>query len=247
MLTEPWQWLLLILAAFCTGVAKSGFSGISLISVFILADLFGARASVGVALPMLIIGDLCVFPAYRKYGNWREVWIVLWPSLIGVAVAYWILANLDDNGVMRNIIGGIILSMVVLQLLRKWQEELIYKIAKRYLFSVFAGIAGGLATVLANAAGPINQLYLLSRNMSKMDLLGVGARFFLLINFIKLPFSAQLNLVNAETLTMNAMMIPVIVIGILLGKSILQKVPQKVFEAMIIVFALAASVRLLFF
>ena len=59
-------WLLVILAAYCIGVSKAGFAGISLISVFILAELLGAKESLGFALPMLIIADLLVYPAFRK-------------------------------------------------------------------------------------------------------------------------------------------------------------------------------------
>ena len=68
---EPWQWALFILAALCTGLAKAGLSGVSLISVFVIAELFGAKSSIGVVLPMLIAADLMVFPAYRKYASWK--------------------------------------------------------------------------------------------------------------------------------------------------------------------------------
>lgn len=251
MLTEPWQWALLLFAAFCTGLAKAGFSGISLISVFILADLFGAIASIGIALPMLIIADLCVYPAFKKYGNWQEVWRLLIPAICGMGMAYWFLAEMQNleasNAMMRRVIGGIILCMIALQLVKKWREAWVLDLAKHYSFSIVAGVIGGLATVLANAAGPIQQLYLLSKQMEKMELIGVGVRFFLLINLLKLPFSASLNLVTANTLYINLWMLPAVLAGIFLGKSLMQRVSQQWFERCIIVFALAAALRLLAF
>jgi len=112
---------------------------------------------------------------------------------------------------------------------------------------MFAGLAGGVATVLANAAGPIQQLYLLSKRIPKMDMIGVGARFFLIVNIVKLPFLSQIGLVQSETLLLNLLTIPAIVAGVLVGKKILHRVPQALFEKLIVGFAAIAAVRLLFF
>jgi uncharacterized protein len=52
------------------------------------------------------------------------------------------------------------------------------------------------ATMLANAAGPVIQLYLMARKVPKMELIGIGARFFLLINLLKVPLNARLALIT---------------------------------------------------
>jgi len=107
-----------MIAAASIGLSKSGFSGISLISVFILTELFGAKAQIGIALPMLIVADIIVFPAFRKHGNWREVWFLLPPTIVGGVVAFMVLDKLDGD-TMRPIVGSIILLMVVMQVLKK--------------------------------------------------------------------------------------------------------------------------------
>ena len=66
-------WILVCLAAFCVGLGKAGFSGLGLVPVFIMAELFG-KASVGVLLPMLIVADVSVYPMFRRYSSWRPVW-----------------------------------------------------------------------------------------------------------------------------------------------------------------------------
>ncbi|MFC5050380.1 sulfite exporter TauE/SafE family protein [Rubritalea spongiae] len=238
------QIIVLCISAFCIGVAKAGFSGTSLIGVFLMTETFGAKEQIGIALPMLIMADMIVYPAFRKYGSWKPVWLLLWPALVGIGLALWVL-NTVSNESMRSAIGWIILSMVGMQLVRKWKPELTSKLAHSKGFGVAAGVTGGVATMLANAAGPIMQLYLLSRNMSKMDLIGVGARFFLLVNLIKLPLSAGLSLTTWDTLKWNFAVLPVIVIAVWIGKKLLVKLPQAVFEAMIIVTATVAGVRLL--
>lgn len=241
-------WCLLMVAAMSIGLSKAGFSGVSLISVYILTELFGGVKQVGVALPMLLLADIIVFPAFRKYGNWKEVWFLLPPTIVGGAAAVWVLTHFKDNEAsMRPIVGVVILLMVILQVVRMWKPEQVHKLAMTKSFGMFAGLSGGLATVLANMAGPIQQLYLLSKKMEKMDLIGVGARFFLLVNFLKIPLYVEMDVMSRQTLMMNAIAIPAIILGVWSGKTLLQKVPQRLFENLIVVFALLASVRLLFF
>jgi hypothetical protein len=235
--------IVLAVSAFFIGVSKAGFSGVSLISVFLLAENFGAKESLGVALPMLIMADLLVYPAYRKYGSWGPVWKFLWPALIGIGLALWGLKSFS-NDTVRIVIGAIILSMVGMQLLRKWAPEFFEKMVHSHSFGIASGVSGGVATMMANAAGPIMQLYLLSRRMPKMELIGVGARFFLVVNILKLPLSAGLDLITWETLKWDFIMLPCVVLGVLIGKKLLVKVPQKAFEATVVVFALIAGLRL---
>ncbi|MGB1260263.1 MAG: sulfite exporter TauE/SafE family protein [Akkermansiaceae bacterium] len=246
MPSDPLVWFLAALAAFCIGVSKAGFSGISLISVFLLADIFGAKESLGVALPMLIIADLIVYPAFRKYSSWKRVWVLTWPALIGMAAGIFVLGTVD-NGTMRKVIGGIILLMALIQVIGKLSPRLLDRVAETSQFGIFAGTAGGVATVLANAAGPIMQLYMLSRKMDKMELIGVGARFFLVINLMKLPLNAGLDLMNKDTLLLNLILAPAIALGVFGGKKVLHLIPQRAFEATVVVFAFLAGVRLVFF
>jgi len=239
-------WSLAALAAFCIGISKAGFSGVSLISVFILADAFGAKESLGFALPMLIMADLMVYPAFRKYASWKSVWLLTWPALIGMGLGILVLGNVD-NLTMRKVIGAIILLMVSLQTIGRFNPDGFYKLACTKKFGFFFGATGGLATVLANAAGPILQIYMLSRRMEKMELIGVGARFFLVINFLKLPLGAGMNLINIQTLLANLILAPAIALGVFGGKRLLSKIPQKAFEFTVISFAVIAGIKLCFF
>ena len=110
---------------------------------------------------------------------------------------------------------------------------------------ISVGITGGLATMIANAAGPVIQLYLAARNIPKMELIGIGARFFLLINLIKVPLNACLALINGESLYENLRLMPGVLIGVFSGRWLIGRVPQAAFEWMITGFALLAGLRLL--
>ena len=242
---EGWDaWTLALIAAFCIGVSKAGFSGTSLIAIAIFSHLYGARQQAGFALPLLIVADLIVYPAFRKYGSWKDVWRLLPAALVGVGVGWWLLGNISDE-LAKKIIGLIILAMLALQLLRAWKPGVLEKMAEHHAFGNGAGTAAGVTTMLANAAGPVFQLYLLSKRVPKMELIGIGARFFLLINILKIPLNQNLGFISMRTLLENLMLVPAVVLGIFLGKHLLKKVPQKAFEWMIIGFATLAAFRML--
>ncbi|MGE9270330.1 MAG: TSUP family transporter [Verrucomicrobiales bacterium] len=242
---EGWDaWSLALLAAFFIGVAKSGFSGTSLISIAIYAELFGSKQQAGFALPLLILADMMVYPAFRKHGSWSDVWRLLPAALLGLAAGWWLMAKISPS-VASQIIGWTILGLLALQLLRAWKPALLLKLASHRAFGTGAGIAAGITTLLANAAGPVFQLYLLSKRVPKMELIGIGARFFLLINLIKLPMNRNLGSMDWQTLEQNLLLAPGVFAGVFLGRSVLKKVPQKAFEWMIIVFAAIAAMRML--
>jgi len=244
MLHEPGIYALALLAAVCIGLSKAGLSGISMVSVVLLADLFGAKVSVGLALPLLIAADLMAYPAFRKYGSWGPVWKLLGPTLIGLLAGWWLLGVIPDD-VARRIIGACVLLMVALQILRNVRPVDVAKLSHSRGFGICAGMLGGFATMLANAAGPVIQLYLLARRIPKMELIGIGARFFLLINLIKVPLNARLALITPESLFDNLLLLPGVIVGILGGKWLIHRVPQVAFEWMILGFSLLAGLRLL--
>lgn len=235
-----------LLGATCVGLAKSGFTGISLISVFIFADLFGGKTSVGLVLPLLIVADLTVYPAFRQHGSWKPVFKLLVPAIIGLALGYLVLARINDAQA-RHGIGVSVLLMVAVQSFRLFNNAAFDRMAHSTSFGISAGVIGGMATMIANAAGPVIQLYLLSKRIPKMELIGISARFFLLINFLKLPMSFQLSLINADTLMINAMLVPAVWFGIFSGRFLVKKVPQRYFESLVILFSIIAGIKLCFY
>jgi len=244
VIDSPFEWLLVILAALCVGLGKAGFSGLGLIAVFIMAELFN-KASVGVLLPMLVVADLSVFPMFRKHASWGPVWKLLPPALVGLVIGYGVLRALPEEWA-KPVIGGLILFMVALQLVRRSSAGIFDQLANSREFGLIAGAFAGIATMVANAAGPVFQLYFLTKRMPKMELIGIGARFFLLINIIKLPFMGGLSYTTGESLLLNLKLIPVILMGVFFGKYLLVLISQRLFEWMIVGFSIFAGVRLLF-
>lgn len=244
MADDPKLLMIALLAAVCIGAAKAGFAGISMVSVVLLAEVYGAKASVGLALPLLIAADLMAYPAFLKHGSWKPVWKLLPATLVGLLLGWWLLGRIDDT-TARRIIGGCVLFMVAIQALRKLRPVVFDRLAESHGFGAAAGALGGFSTMLANAAGPVIQLYFLARRLPKMEMIGIGARFFLLVNLIKIPLNAKLALITQGSLLENLKLLPGVVLGIIVGRWLIGRVPQAAFEWMIVVFAFAAALRLL--
>ena len=143
------------------------------------------------------------------------------------------------------VIGGIVLTLAVVQLGRNWKPNLFASVPHTHAFAWTMGLIAGTTTMLANAAGPVMGLYLLAVALPKEAFVGTGAWFFLLINCIKVPFSAQLGLISGNSLAFNALLVPLIVLGLFLGRFVVARLPQKWFDTLILVFALFASAKLL--
>ena len=244
MTMEYGTFALAVVAAFCIGVSKAGFGGVSMISVLLLAEVYGARVSTGLALPLLIAADVIVYPAFRRYGSWGPVWRLLAPMMVGLLAGWWLLGKIDD-AVARRVIGAVILALVAVHAGRRLWPDWFERLTASRMFGGGAGVAGGFATMLANAAGPVIQLYLMSRRFSKMEMVGIGARLFLLVNILKVPLSAGLSLITPETLLENLKLLPAVVAGIFGGKALLHRVSQRWFDWLVVGFAVLAGVRLL--
>ena len=241
----PFQWSLAALSAFCVGFAKSGFSGAGLVNVLVMAELFGPRESTGVVLPMLICGDILSVIAFHQHARWPIVWRMLPPTFIGVIAGYLVMLKLTDGRVFGPIIGWIVLTMVVLQAIRRWYPRVFEKAPHTRRFAWSMGVTSGVTTMLANGAGPIMTLYFLAIETPKFALVGTSAWMFLIINSFKVPFSWNLGLIHGSSLLFNLVLVPAIVVGTFTGRWLIRFIKQDLFEALLLVFAAVAALRMI--
>src|SRR5207249_1290026 len=154
--------------------------------------------------------DVVAVTAYRRHAVWKHLW-QLFPWVAGGVVAgYFLMGHIDDRQ-MRRSIGLILVTMVALhfwrqQELRRDPEGWAEKIPHALWFIGITGFLAGLTTMLANAAGPIMIMYLLAIRLPKMEFLGTGAWFFLILNVFKVPFSVHLGLITELSLRFDLLM-----------------------------------------
>ncbi len=237
------QWLLVLLSGFGVGVAKSGFAGVGLFHVVVFAVLFGAKASTGIVLPMLIFGDLCAVAAFRQHARWDYIARMSLPTAIGVMIG-WALMNRLSESAYKPLIGSIILGLAVMQAIRMWRPSWFDRVPHSVWFAWSLCLIAGFSTMVANAAGGIIALYLVAVSLPKLELVGTTAWFFLLLNLFKVPFSVGLGLISLNTLTLNAVVCPMIVIGLFAGRWLLHRISQRLFDSLVLGFSAIAALRL---
>jgi uncharacterized protein len=238
------EWILAVVAAFGVGIGKAGLSGTSMFHVLIFAFLFGARASTGVVLPLLLVGDVAAVRTFHQHARWDYVRRILPPACLGVVVAAWFMRDLDET-LYRPVIGWVTLTLSILQFVRMYRPGWFGNVPHARWFAWTMGILAGAATMLANAAGPVFAIYLIAVGLPKMEFVGTSAWFFFIINLFKVPFSIALGLIRGQTLMLNLILAPAVLVGVLAGRWLLQRIPQRLFEHMLLGFAVLAALRLI--
>ncbi|RLS34276.1 MAG: sulfite exporter TauE/SafE family protein [Planctomycetota bacterium] len=236
--------LLLALAAGGVGMSKSGLAGLGMVHIVIFAAIFGARASTGVLLPLLVLGDVLAVLLVGQAVDWRMVARLLPPAIAGILLG-WVLLDWLDERSLRPVVGAIILALSGLQAARLWRPVLFGHFPHSNWFAWLLGGFAGVTTMLANAAGPVVALYLLAVAMPKDALIATAAWLFLVLNVLKLPFSWQLGLITTDTLLLNLLLAPMVLLGLLAGRWVVKRIPQRLFNTLILLFTATAATRLM--
>ena len=237
-------WLVVSLCAVMVGIAKTGLPGITILVVPLMAAVLPARSSVGVLLGMLILGDLFAAGYYRRHAEWRHVARLLPAAFIGIVAGYFPLKVVSDEQ-LKPIIGAIILVMLAVNCWRSAVAGTDAPVPTKWWFAAIMGFLAGVTTMMANAAGPIMIIYLLAMRLHKVEFIGTGAWFFFIVNWLKVPFSAGLDLMTMQSIKLDLMMLPLIAAGAAAGILILKRIPQKAFTTIVQILAAAAAIKLL--
>lgn len=240
-----WDWVWVVISALCIGLGKSGFGGAGMAAMLVMANILPARESTGVILPMLITADIAAVAIFRRHAVWKNIFHILPAACVGVVLGWLIMPRIPD-AVFGVFLGWLILAMIALLIALRLSGKLEHLAMDHPTLAWPIGLLSGITTMLANAAGPVMTLYLLASRLPKMAFVGTGAWFFLIVNVFKVPFSAGLGLITPQSLLLNAFMVPMILAGVFLGRWLLRHISQSLFEALLLVFAVAAGLRMVF-
>lgn len=241
---SPLGWIAVALCAVMVGIAKTGIPGIGILVIPLMATVLPARSSVGVLLGILILGDVFAATYYRHHAQWPHVLRLLPATFAGIVAGYFGLKAVT-NEQLRPIIGAIVLVMLAVNYWRTKAEREDSRIPRQWWFAVSLGFLAGFTTMMANAAGPVMIVYLLAMRLPKFQFVGTAAWFFFVVNWLKVPFSASLELMTAESVKLDLLMLPFIAAGAATGIMVLKRIPQKAFNTVVQILAAAAAIRLL--
>ncbi len=241
----PGGWVILAFSAFLIGVSKTGVPGVGILAIPFVASVLPAKASTGLILPMLILGDIFAVAYYRQHTVWRHLVRLMPCAAVGIVIGAALMGIVSDRQ-LRPIIGGTVLVLLAINQWRSARAGSDVSIPQGWWFPVVMGLLAGVTTMMANAAGPIMTIYLLAMRLPKDEFIGTGAWYFMVLNCFKIPFSAGLGLITLDSLRLNLTLMPLIVIGALIGVRVARRIPEKGFKTTVLVLAAAAAAKLLF-
>lgn len=246
---DPLQWIVAAVGAFLIGLSKTGIAGIGILAITLFTSVLPPRESVGLVLVLLICADLVAVAAFRRHAVWSHLWKLFPWTAAGVVLGWMAMGRVDDTQVSK-LIGGILVGLCLMQLwryLKREEKAALHAAPQGWAYVPAMGLMAGFTTMVVNAAGPIMILYLLAAGLSKNNMVGTGAWYFLIINLFKLPFSWSLGLINVASLSIDVWLAPLAVAGALSGKVLLVHINQKAFEISALSLTFLASLKLLFF
>lgn len=248
-----WQWSLVAAAAVVVGLTKTAAPGGGPLAAALFALALPARASTGILLPLLIVGDVIAVLVYRRHGDWPLLLRLLPWLAFGVVAGAGFLTLVDD-GQMRGVIGVTLLLLVAGTLLdRKGRLRHLVGADRppeergrgSRVVLALAGWLSGFATMVANAAGPIMTVYLVLSALAVMQFLGTTSWLYLIVNLFKLPFSVALGLVGPAALGLDLVLLPGVLLGSLAGVLLVRRVSQTWFDRWVLGLSAGAAVLLL--
>lgn len=237
-----------VLGAFILGLAKGGVMGVNNITIAVFALIFPPKLSVGIILLLLVVGDWGAFYFYRRHAVWKYLLPIIPWTVAGVLLGWRLLDKLDGKEVGR-LIGICLLCLMTFHTVRKYwlrNSVSIKPLTRTWLIVGVAGFLAGFTSTVANAAGPIMMLLFLAVGLPKLQFLGTGAWFFMFLNLFKIPFFWASDLINYEVLILDLKLAPFVIVGVILGRFIVMKIPQKSFEVFALAITVLASLRLIF-
>lgn len=230
----------LIAVAILVGFVKTGLPAGGIFVPVLMALTFPARASVAILLPYLIVGDVIAVYLYRYSANLQEVKRVFPWIFVGIMIGICILGIVDEK-LFKRIFGGLILFLILFDTIRgSLKNSHFPNWAKRSL-----GMSAGVATAMANAAGPLMAVYLLMMKLDKRAFMGTTAVLFCVVNLSKAPLYLTLGLFEIHYVILWALTAPGIVLGAYLGKHFVDRISQSTFTLLIRLLTLTAGAVLI--
>ncbi len=238
------SWVMAGTAVFLMGVSKAGLKGMSIFNVTLMALAFGSRASTGLIVPLLIVGDIFAVIYYNRHTQWKYILRFLPWMILGIFIGVLIGKDLPEREFKWGMVTVIFIS---LGLLYSWDQRKSEHVPTHWLFAGSMGIMAGICTMIGNLAGAFTNIFFLGMRLPKNEFVGTAAWLFFITNTFKLPFHIFVwKTVTMESLMINLRLLPAILVGLFLGVVIVKKINEKNYKRFILIVTAIGAIAILF-
>ena len=230
-------WLAASLAALISGISKSGFgSSAAFAAITIFTLVASPFQAIAIMLPVLLVIDFANLYAWRGCWRWSIARPLIFAAMIGVIMASFI--PFDEHSLK---IGIAILALLFLASLALRPKP---KPASKWGGWILAMI-GGVTSFAAHAGGPPIIIHMLRLGLDKTSFNATIAVIFAAINCVKIVPYTVLGLFDMTTLIISALLIPLAILGVLLGLWAHKRISEKLYRQMMVTLTAIASCKLL--
>lgn len=232
------------LVAFIIGLAKGGFGGtIGALATPLMALVLPHEPVIGTVLPLLMGADIFAVTAHWRGWNMRLILLLLPGAIVGVTVGTWIITNAPTE-TLRKALGVIVLLFVVYKLFEKRiMQAMTYE--PHDWHGLIAGGITGFSSSLAHIGGPPVSIYLLLQDLVPGVFIATSALFFMILNWIKVPYYIYADLFDLHRIWQIAWLAPLIPAGVYTGKWAATRFEKATFERIIIAMLAVTGIFLL--
>ena len=221
-------------------MGKSGLKGLGVIIVTLMALVFGGKASTGILMPMMITADIFAVIYYHRHTQWKFLKKLLPMMIVGVLLGVW-WGNDISEALFKQVMAFFILATVLVMI---WMDR-----TKTFgiPFSGFMGLLSGFTSMIGNLAGSFTSIYLLAIRLPKNEFIGTAAWLFFIINVFKLPFHIFVwKTINKETLMVNLILSPAILIGFYIGIKLVKMIKNDLYRKLVLLVTAIGALIILF-
>lgn len=192
-------------------------------------------------LPIWLAIDVISVWRFRRDWDFRVIAVLMPGAAAGIALGMATFSSIDADWLRLGI--GCLALLFVLQNyfgFRFSNTGTKHRI-RVFLVSTLSGFAG----FIAHAGGPPIKGTFLNMGLSKSAFVGTNAVFFLTLNLTKTAGYSALGLFNVDTLISSALLIPFLVVGVLSGFALHNRVSQALFSRLAFALLTFAALNLI--
>lgn len=232
------------IVALAIGLSKGGLGGtLGAIATPLMALVLPGDQVVGLLLPILIFADIFALAFHWRRWDKKLVLLLLPGAVIGVTIGTYFITNVPTE-TLRRLLGVIVLFFAFYKL---FEKQLLSRLPyhPKDWHGVFAGTVAGFSSALAHVGGPPISIYLLLQNVTPRVFIATNALFFAILNWIKVPYYFYADLFDFGLLWQMAWMLPLVALGVWIGRWGADKVNSQTYEKIILILLIISALMLI--
>jgi len=229
--------------ALLIGLSKGGLPSIGMLAVPILSLVISPMKAAVLLLPIYVISDVVGIWLYRKNFSLPNLKILIPAGVLGVFIG-WLTASYISDIAIKLLLGVIGIGFCLNTWLRKQANQATQPAHAGK--GLFWGALAGFTSFISHAGAPPFQVYMLPQRLPKAEFAGTATLVFAVINAAKILPYQQLRPYTMEDLTSAMFLIPMALIGTVLGAYLTKKIADAWFFKLIQIGLFIISIKLMF-